>query len=151
MTSSLEEGASVMRAIAKELEGLTAHARRTAEIAAPKIKEQVQEEFSAGQAPNGGAWAPLKDGSPAHLEKTGRMAAKLKVEADGLVVRGKLYAPANLHQYGTKRKNGTVRMPARPIFPTKDATPPGWEKALEESAEQALEELTPEMTKAGGK
>ena len=131
-------------AIAEELRGLTATARLTADLAAPKISQNVQDEFTAGTSPTGDTWAPLKSGGASHLDKTGSMRSKLQVTADGLVVRGKLYAPANIHQYGSKRG-----VPARPLFPMPDKPlPDSWDASLTEAASEAFAQLTPKMQAA---
>lgn len=99
-------------AIAEELRGLTATARLTADLAAPKLSQNVQDEFTAGEDPTGNAWAPLKSGGASHLDKTGSMRSKLQVSADGLIVRGKLAAPANIHQYGSKSRQSAHQQAA---------------------------------------
>ena len=136
--------------IAKALEGMTEVPRRAAELAAPELAKVVQSEFSAGSGPNGQGWAPLKAGGSSHLDETGRMRGRLTVVADGLLVRGKLPPPANIHQ-GSKgqvrhKRNGasTGVLPQRPIFPSPDGPlPPSWEAELDKAAEKAVAELSP--------
>lgn len=144
--SSAAEFSRQARAIADELAALTAVARATADRAAGKIEAKLQVEFAAGTTATGQAWAPLKDGSGrTPLNKTGSMESKLQVVADGLVVRGKLFAPANIHQYGSVARN----IAARQIFPLPDAPlPESWEQALTEAGEEVLAEMTLEMQKA---
>jgi phage gpG-like protein len=135
--------AAHLRGLAAELEGLSELPRLAAELAAPKIAGNVSAEFDAGTAPDGKGWAPLSTGKPSRLTQSGAMRRKLTVVADGLLVRGKIYAPANIHQYGGKR------VPQRMIFPLPSELPESWEESLKAASTEAIEQLTPKLRAAG--
>jgi hypothetical protein len=143
-----EEFASGLLAIAAELEGLTEAPRRVAAAAAPKIAAVIDDELARGVGPQGSAWPALKDGSGrVPFSSSDRMRGRIKVEAQGLVVKGKLLAPWNVHQYGSS--NPKKGVPARKVYQTGELSP-SWEKALEEANAEVLEEMTSKTRAAGG-
>jgi hypothetical protein len=127
--------------VAAELHKISEVPRKTVQIAAPKIADLVAQEFQQGASPTGATWAPLKTGGQSTLTKSGRMRSKVKVVADGTLVRGTLPAPANIHQYGSTKRN----IQARPMVLRGSTLPATWEKALDESVTEALATLAPEL------
>lgn len=144
-------GAQFSRALldlAEELHGLTELPRKAAELAAPKLAQVIDDELAAGVGPRGELWPALKDGSGrVPFSSSDRMREQVSVAADGAVVRGKLLAPWNVHQYGSR--NPRKGVPPRPIFQRGELSP-SWSRAVEEATNEAFEELTPRLRAAGG-
>ena len=111
--------AKELEKIAGELYELTAVPRKVVAIAAPMIARIIEEEFDRGVGPQGYAWTPLSRETltmhgPPPLTDTGAMRGKTRVFADGLLVRGVLYAPMNVHQYGGHPRKRTARSALKP-------------------------------------
>jgi hypothetical protein len=147
MGSNIDQFADGLLGLAEEMLELQELPRLVAEKAAPKLDRVIDQELEQGVGPRGQPWQPLKDGSGRiPFSSSSRMRNQIKVVPNGLNVKGKLSAPWNVHEFGSK--NPRKGVPARPIYQTGELSP-SWSKAVEEAAEEALEELTPKIRAAG--
>ena len=134
-----------MMDISKALEELQEVPRLAVEKAAPKIEKIMVQDVAAGVDPQGQAWAPLKDGSGrTPFSSSDRMQRQIDVVPDGLKVRGRLRAPWNVHQYGSRNPRKGVAK--RPIF-QRNELPPSWDAAMTESAQEAFDEIASKVRK----
>lgn len=144
-----EQFADGLLAISNELLKLQELPRKTAEVGAEKIDRVIDQELESGTGPQGTPWEPLKNGSGRiPFSSSSRMRNQIKVLPSGTRIVGKLQAPWNVHQFGSK--NPKKNVPARKIY-QKGELSASWSKALEEASTEALEALTPKLHEAAGK
>lgn len=131
---------STLDALAKALGDLPDLIEEAGREVAPVIREFIEEEFHAGEDPNGSAWADLaastrrKGRSWPPLTDTGNMAGSVEVESNSSnFITITVDAPAEYHQYGTRY------MPQRQILPDESQLPEKWEQAVRDAAEAALD------------
>lgn len=142
-----EQFADGLLAISNELLQLQELPRKTAEIGAEKIDRVIDQELASGTGPQGTPWAPLKNGSGrVPFGSSSRMRNQIKVLPAGTKIVGKLKAPWNVHEFGSK--NPKKGVPPRPVYQTGELSQ-SWSKALEEASTEALEALTPKLHAAG--
>ncbi len=108
--------------------------------AAVAIHQQIERQFARGESAEGERWANKADGSPSHLQKSGNMKRSMRVSGVG-GVKLTIDRPAGWHQSGTKNKDGSRRMPERPIAPVGDALPPNWAGAVSQAAREVIGEV----------
>jgi hypothetical protein len=106
---------------------------RTAQIAAEKLDQAVKASASAGQSPDGKAWAPTKKGGRAMANA----ASHITTRAIGPVIRQTLSGVDVFHHYG---KGASEER--RPVIPDAGGPLPKLvADVLDEASAQAFDEL----------
>lgn len=111
--------------------------RRVSTDGSVAISDVLEEQYASGSGPNRDPWAPLASGEPSHLTDTGHMrSTSLSTPVKGVSVR--IPFPGKFHQKGTKNRDGSRRMPARPIVPESSSLPERWSDPLKRSARSVI-------------
>lgn len=122
-------GAEAMLRMAAAARALAQLGARAAEEAAPKVEAVARASAAAGQAPDGAAWAPKKDGGRALANAP----AAVTVRAVGDVLQVAVEGHHVFHQ------RGDGRLPERKIIPAPgDDIPEAWAAAIEGVAVSAF-------------
>jgi hypothetical protein len=132
--ATLEEMLVQLRAMADpaELE------RIAAGFAAEELRSSLTKTLSAGQTPEGKAWAPTKEGERAYKGAAGR----LRVQTQGNLVTATIDGGEAFGHYG-------AGVPVRQMLPDAGAgIPASVSKVLDKAAERTFEAV---MNKKGGK
>lgn len=105
----------------------------TAQAATARIQKLIDEEFAKFADPYGRPWPAFskRTGSDKHRD----IPASIKTTAKGGTIEVEASNPhSHFYQFGTSR------MPARPFLPI-GGLPDSWEKAIEDSANEAVTKL----------
>lgn len=94
--------------------------------------------FDAQKNPYGTSWAKIRRAGRI-LQKTGIMRNSFKVRYSGSAVS--VFASvdyAKYHQFGTKNKDGSLRMVRRMMVPGAGGLPRAWRMSLDEAVNEAI-------------
>jgi hypothetical protein len=108
-------GDSELQAMVAALRALPNELRASVPEIAEGVRGVLVANIAAGRSPDGGAWAPKKDGGKPLVNA----AAALTVTAQGDVIVATVSGPEAFHHYGTKKD------PKRQILPQDGTMPTG--------------------------
>lgn len=128
----MSDGIDAMIASLRAL-GDKSFAEDVAKEASPKLLEAIQGTASKGQTPEGVAWKAKKDGTPALVNASKHITAKVL----GTVIQLDVPYPYSIHHH----QEGTATRPRRQILPDGEL-PPALYKAIEEAAARVFARRT---------